>query len=245
MKSKFRDFPWYAILFAIYPALTLLAHNIGEVEYKVAYRALFLSVLVSGSSIFILYLVHNWKKAGILSMVWSFAFFFYGHLFRYIKGLEVGSTLIGRHTYFTVIWFVFFLVITWLILRGSWQSTLIRILSTMSIVLVIFPLYQLIAYQYGISKRNQIVPPKLSVPIQWTRSPPDIYFIILDMYGRHGVLSEEFGYNDGFFLKQLKDMGFYVASCGQSNYHSATYSLTATLNANYLPVLSDQFNPRK
>jgi hypothetical protein len=38
-------------------------------------------------------------------------------------------------------------------------------------------------------------------------------------------------------------MGFYVASCGRSNYHSTAFSLSTALNANYLEQISDQFNP--
>jgi hypothetical protein len=242
LKKKFRDFPWYAILFALYPILTLLAHNIGQVEFSVAYRALLTSALVSVLSLLILYLVlRDWKKAGILTVLWLMAFFFYGHVFGYIKGLEINGRILGRHTYFMAVWLVLFLGLAWLTLRGSWQAMIIPILSTMSIVLVLFPLYQLISYQYSISKRTGITPPEISLPIQSPETPPDIYFIILDMYGRNDVLVEEFEYDDGFFLKQLEELGFYIAACSQSNYHSTSYSLSAALNGNYLTALSDQF----
>jgi hypothetical protein len=245
LKSKLRDFPWYAILFAVYPVLTLLAHNIGEVEYSVAFRALTASALASVFFLLSLYFVlRDWKKAGSLTVLWLIAFFFYGHVFGYIKGLEINGRIIGRHTYFMVVWLVLFLGLTWLTLKGSWQAMMVPILSTMSIVLVIFPLYQLITYQYSISKRIGITPPEISLPIHSVETPPDIYFIILDMYGRNDVLVQEFDYDDGFFLEQLEDMGFYVASCSQSNYHSTSYSLSATLNTNYLPELSDQFTPQ-
>lgn len=244
MKRNLQDFPWYAILFAAYPALTLLAHNIGEVEYRVAYRAIFVSVLFSIFAIFILYFIfRDWKKAGILTVLLFFAFFFYGHIFRYIRGMEINGMVIGRHTYFMVIWSALFLGIAWFTLRGAWQNALIPVLSTVSIVLIIFPLYQLLSYQYGIWQRTKIVPPKISIPAQQAERPPDIYFIILDMYGRNDVLREQFDYDDRVFLKQLEEMGFYVASCSQSNYPSTAYSLSATLNVNYLKDISNQFTP--
>jgi hypothetical protein len=113
----------------------------------------------------------------------------------------------------------------------------------MSVVLIIFPCYQLLSYQYNTWKKSQIIAPEFSLPGQPAASLPDIYFIILDMYGRQDVLSQDFNYDDGPFLKQLEDMGFYVASCSQSNYPSTAFSLSATLNANYLTDLSDQFVP--
>ena len=244
MKRIIRDFPWYAILFAVYPVLTLLAHNIGQVEYGVASRALLASVFASVFSVLILYFIlHDWKKAGILTVSWLLAFFFYGHVYAYVKGWEMNGRIIGRHTYFMAVWLILFLGVAWLTLKGSWRTALVPVLSTMSIVLVIFPLYQMLSYQYNMSKRTQILPPEISVPVQPTETSPDIYFIILDMYGRNDVLTEEFNYDDGFFLRQLEDMGFYVASCSQSNYHSTAYSLSATLDANYLNALSDQFTP--
>jgi hypothetical protein len=244
LKKNLQAFPWYAILFAAYPALTLLARNIGEVEYRVAYRATFASILASVFSIFVLYLMlHDSKKAGILTVLWLFAFFFYGHIFRYIRGMEINSVVIGRHTYFMVVWSAAFLGMAWFIHRGIWQNALIPVLGTMSVVLIIFPAYQLLSYQYGVWKRAKIVPPQITIPIQQTKILPDVYFIILDMYGRNDVLRKVFDYDDGTFLKQLEDMGFYVASCSQSNYPSTAYSLSATLNANYLQDLSDQFTP--
>jgi len=244
LKKKFQSFPWYSILFAVYPVLASLGHNIGQVEYGVAYRALLASILISVSSVLILYLLlHDWGKAGILTVLWFVAFFVYGNVFELVNGLEVTGVITRRHTYFMVVWSVLFLGLAWLTLKGSWQTALFPFLNTMSVVLVVFPLYQLVTYQYGISKRTQIIPPEISVPVQSTETSPDIYFIILDMYGRNDVLAKEFGYDDGFFLQQLKDMGFYVASCSQSNYHSTAYSLSATLNANYLNALSARFTP--
>ncbi|MGB8983033.1 MAG: hypothetical protein WCC12_14250 [Anaerolineales bacterium] len=244
MKKDVRLFPWYTILFAAYPALALLARNIGEVEYSVAYRAILLSIFVSAFSVFTLYLMfRDWNKAGILTVVWLGAFFFYGHVFRYIKGLEISGVVIGRHTYFMVLWALVFLAVAWFTLRGAHRNVLVPVLSTMSVVLVLFPLYQLLSYQFSVWRRVQIPPPEISVPARTAEALPDIYFIILDMYGRHDVLASEFDYDDGPFLRQLEDMGFYVASCSQSNYPSTAYSLAATLNTNYLTDLSDLFTP--
>jgi hypothetical protein len=244
LNTKLKSFPWYAILFAVYPALTLLAHNIGEVEYSVAYRAIFVSILLAVFIILILYfLLQDWKKAGILTVLLFFAFFFYGHIFGYVRGMEVNGVMLGRHTYFMVVWSALFLGVAWFILKGTWQNMVISGLSTVSVVLIIFPFYQLVSYQYRIWQNKQIAPPKISIAAQEVKSRPDIYFIILDMYGRNDVLREEFNYDDGVFLRQLKELGFYVASCSQSNYPSTAYSLSATLNASYLTDISDQFTP--
>jgi len=243
------SFPWYVILFAVYPALALLEHNIGEIEYDIAWRALIASALISILLVFTLYQIfRDWRKAGALTVLGLLAFFSYGHAFGYVKGLEINGIIIGRHTYFLPVWLGLFFTVGWIIRRAPRQASIFSILSsslsTTGIVLLVLPSYQLASYQYHTwNNSRQFRPPVIPIPSQSVETYPDIYFIILDMYGRHDVLFEEFDYDDSLFLQKLQGMGFYVASCSQSNYHSTTYSLSATLNANYLTGLSDKFTP--
>jgi hypothetical protein len=65
----------------------------------------------------------------------------------------------------------------------------------------------------------------------------DVYYIILDAYGRSDVLLNTLGYDNSDFLRQLEDMGFYVAECAQSNYAKTDLSLSSSLNLDYVTVL--------
>jgi hypothetical protein len=71
-------------------------------------------------------------------------------------------------------------------------------------------------------------------------NPPDIYYIILDGYGRSDVL-KNLGYDNSPFLDSLRDLGFIVAECAQSNYAQTKLSVSSSLNFNYLDTLSDRF----
>lgn len=59
---------------------------------------------------------------------------------------------------------------------------------------------------------------------------PDIYYIVLDGYGRADVLEELYGHDNGPFLDGLRDRGFYVADEAYSNYAVTPLSLAGTLN---------------
>jgi hypothetical protein len=65
---------------------------------------------------------------------------------------------------------------------------------------------------------------------------PDIYLIVLDGHGRADVLKNEFGFDNSQFITGLEDLGFYIASCSQSNYASTKYSLTSMFQMNYIEV---------
>lgn len=246
LRKYIKEYPWYTVLFAIYPTITLLAHNIGEVEYSVAYRSLWVSGLFSVMLVLLTYLIfRDLTVSGILTSLFLFGFFFYGHIYGYVRGWEVNGFIIGRHTYFMIIWLIVLMTLTWMILRaGRVTSLLHTFLSAIVVFLLILPVFQLVSYQYRIWQNSrQVSPPVISLPDQSIESYPDIYYIILDMYGRNDVLLNDFGYDDSAFLQELRDMGFYVAECSQSNYHSTTYSLSSTLNINYLPDISDRFSP--
>ena len=70
----------------------------------------------------------------------------------------------------------------------------------------------------------------------WKRAeeqPPDIYYIILDGYGRHDRLQEIYNYDNQPFLEELRQRGFFVAQRSTSNYPKTAISLTSSLNMDY------------
>ena len=75
------------------------------------------------------------------------------------------------------------------------------------------------------------------------QNPPDVYFFLLDSYGRADLLEEAYGFDNSQFLNGLKERGFYVAECSQSNYVRTEISLGSSLNMQYLQELSDKFSP--
>lgn len=69
---------------------------------------------------------------------------------------------------------------------------------------------------------------------------PDIYYIILDTYGRSDTLSRAYGFDNSEFLNFLRDKGFYVSEKSQSNYVPTFLSLSSSLNMMYLDFVSNE-----
>ncbi len=63
---------------------------------------------------------------------------------------------------------------------------------------------------------------------------PDIYYIIMDGYARGDILKERMGYDNSKFLSDLRDRGFYVAEKATSNYMQTLFSVTSSLQLNFL-----------
>lgn len=62
----------------------------------------------------------------------------------------------------------------------------------------------------------------------------DIYYIILDAYGRHDTLDGDYHYDNSRFLQALQERGFYIAEKSFSNYADTSLSLPSSLNFTYL-----------
>ncbi|MCU0317552.1 MAG: LTA synthase family protein [Fimbriimonadaceae bacterium] len=66
---------------------------------------------------------------------------------------------------------------------------------------------------------------------------PDIFYIIVDGYGRPDVLREKMGLDLSWFEKALRDKGFVTLEKSHSNYVQTELSIASSLNLGYLDTL--------
>jgi hypothetical protein len=69
---------------------------------------------------------------------------------------------------------------------------------------------------------------------------PDVYYIVLDGYGRSDILQKFYGLDNTEFIDYLQQKGFVVPEKNRSNYPRTVLSVTSTLNMNYI----DHFTPQ-
>ncbi len=71
------------------------------------------------------------------------------------------------------------------------------------------------------------------------KDKPDIYYIILDAYGRDDMLRAFYQFDNSPFINFLESKGFYVARKSHSNYGQTLPSLSSSLNFEYHDKLLD------
>jgi hypothetical protein len=239
----------HPFLLAVYPILMLVAYNIQSVTTWMIYRPIVVSIILSGLLFGVLWLaLRNAQKAGLLVTILELLFFSYGHVYGLLQNTGGIALSIGRHSILASVWLLIFVVGAVLILRT--RRNLLNLTQTLNIVAAIallFPLIQFVSagvqdteetdsQGHNFSDRplpaelSSLEPPEGSVR-------PDIYYIILDGYGRDDTLQTYFKFDNSSFIKGLQDLGFYVANCSQSNYSATQLSLASSLNMNYLDVL--------
>jgi hypothetical protein len=165
-----------------------------------------------------------------------------------VEDAKMADILVGRHRVLGTLWLgLLILSILWVVKRKD-LKILTSSLNVVAIFLLISPLYTLISFWYSnrsVRETKLSNDPTLESLAALSASPdsPDVYFFVLDQYARADVIAEYFDHDISDFLNGLKGLGFYVASCGQSNYPYTTASLAATLNLNYVPELGEDFTP--
>jgi hypothetical protein len=233
----------FPLLFAIFPVLTLYAHNIVEVAFESVIRSLVLSL--TGAVLILLisfFFTRDLSKAGAITTLILVLFFSYGHVYHYLKRDLGLNAEIVRHRYLLVIYVGVFVVGVIGILRViKISDPAIKWFNVISAALLIYPLIQIINYHLKVTTELNIsaslFPNENSLDVQNVDDLPDIYYIILDTYTRADSLQKELGFDNSEFLVQMEEKGFFTGECSRSNYTNTADSLTSSLNMNYLSDL--------
>jgi hypothetical protein len=240
--KKFIHFPWYPFLLAAYPVLALLSSNISQVKYPAAVRPLVLSCLAAGLLLWIFRLIYrSLHRSAFIVAVWMLLFYSFGQVDEFVSAK------------WTIAHFTTWLLGSWLLLavlalvlaalpRLHFEA-LALVLNVITLGLVSYVLVIVIDWSFfkttsapvEVAKAQQV----LTVPAGET--PPDIYYIMPEDYGRADMLAPWAGIDTSQFLQFLKKEGFYVAGCSQSNYVTSELSLGSSLDMNYLQNLGSGF----
>jgi len=241
-KSKWDSFPFHVLFAAMYPALALLAFNLTEVTPQVVIRPLWVSAAMGLVALALAWiLTRDWRRAGLIATLFIVLFFSYGHIYHALEEVQLGGVFLFRHRTMLVLWAALGVVGGW----AFWKKTLplAGITSTLNLVmvfLVAMPLFQVLIPTVGDAVEAARTRPEAESPRQVQADAPDVYYIVLDAHGRADVLQQHTGYDSSAFLNSLKEMGFYVAECSQTNYSLTLLSLSSSLNYSHLEDLTNE-----
>jgi len=236
----------HPFLLAAYFVIFLLANNVDQLETTQIIRPLLISLSFAGLLLLLFgFSTKNWDQAGLSVTLIIFLFFSYGHIYSVLE--KAGSAL-ANHIILGAIWLILLTAGMLLKWKIPGASAVTRVLNIVTAVLLIYPLFTIALFH--IQSGGKIVVEEESLISTYQAeysgntpsSLPDIYYIIVDGFGRSDVLSEIYGVDNSEFIQSLKDRGFYVAEESRSNYTQTSLSLASSLNFNYLDGLAEAVN---
>lgn len=229
------------ILVALYPVIDLAATNADEVSRRYVTRSMVASVVVAIVLLLLLRLiVRDWGKAALIDSAALLLFFSYGHVYSLVAGNTVGGFIIGGHRSLLFVWTLILVTWAWIVLRvlnkiPRWIGTL----TMVTLVAITFTLFSLASREVETRRANvNFATPGFileGIPNSVRR---DIYYIVVDGYGRLDVLSRIYDFDNTDFIEFLRNEGFYVAEESRSNYIQTALSLASSMNLNYINDLS-------
>ncbi|MGD2092312.1 MAG: sulfatase-like hydrolase/transferase [Candidatus Aminicenantes bacterium] len=241
----------HPFLFAIYPILFLYAHNIKEayisqIIFPLLFSIVFASLLWGG----LFLAIKDKVKSAVISTIFIFLFFLYGHTFDQLKILGYVFDLdIPRHFYliplFVILWAVLFYVVK------KTKKDLITFTTFLNIIALVLVLYNGFNIAFFEIKKAQ-TPDTFEVNLREMRvnkvetidksQLADIYYIILDEYAASSTIKKLYHYDNSSFIRDLGELGFYIAEESRTRYKMTEQSLASSLNMCYLKK-GDNFYP--
>jgi hypothetical protein len=241
----------FPLLLAVYPILHLYEANIQQVPLSDTFVPLAIVLGVFGILLLALRVIlRDAVRAGFLVGALVIFVLYYGHLYEAAVRIAMGLGLVGYLSTFST-WH-YFLLPFWGILLGGAAFAIVRkssrlpglvpYVNAVAALLVIMPVVSagIQSYQASLSDTDESYSDIDGIHPVAPEPLPDIYYIILDGYGRNDMLLDYYGLDNSDFTDALTARGFYVATESRSNYPMTFLSLASSLNMEYLNDLNDE-----
>ncbi len=225
--------PFYAILIAVYSVLFVWLRNIEETSPGDALRPLVAVALCAATLQFVATkLLGSRERGAALSAISSLVVLNYGHAYSLAAGYSW-----GRHRYLLTVALALVLGVIWLAVRGAFDEGFSGRADAVSAILVLFLLVRPVTEFVTSGEREPALDewaPSSGQTAAESRPRPNVYYLLLDGYGRSDVLARLYDYDNTRFLDTLESLGFGVGIRSFANYPTTLTSLASALNMAYL-----------
>ncbi|NQV18069.1 MAG: hypothetical protein HQ534_05950 [Armatimonadetes bacterium] len=239
----------YPFIFAIFPVLFFLSHNIKQTSKQDIILSIYIVVItliVSGLLyLFLNLFLKNYYKAGLLVSLILFIFYSYGHFYSIIEKINIplirfSTVYIGANKLLFLFYLLLIVFVIYILRKLKLSlNNFTKFLNIVSVILILFSILQVTNFYF---KRGKVLE---NVTIDYAKTNsremkmlPDIYYIVMDGYANSTTLAENYNFCNGQFIKDLQNNGFYIASKSLSNYPITYLSLASSLNMRYLSELN-------
>lgn len=225
------------LVFATWPFLSFLAHNIDESDYF--YRIVLAWIIFSGfccSLVLLSSLVLKGER--VLSTAFALGGFVV-LLFLY-KGVTPAFVFFGirLEEIWIAIWIAISLLVAVMVWRLARQPGWRRAMMVAVATMMVLPLAKIGLYALSAEDVRVIGPSSTAAANAKLNTQRNVYWIITDAYTRGDVLQAYYGWDNTPFLTALRERGFVIGEQSSANYPRTKYSIAATLQMEYFLPLS-------
>src|SRR3989344_3311165 len=235
----------HPFLFVLLPPLILFAENIRELIVTDTLRTF--AVIEAGTAlVFIIarIIFRSTQKAGLFTLLCAIVFFSYFHLGQVLPELYIPITesfIIGKHKLLMPIVFLLAAYLSYRLYIS--RQRYYKFSAYLILIFLLLIGVNILGLVENLPRKIRSTKTVRTGTTLSTGSQFDVYYIILDGYGRKDVLKEYFNFDNSDFVNFLRSQGFYVPKKTQTNYIQTFLSLASTLNMDYIPPLLEKQGP--
>lgn len=235
-----KDWVFHHYLLATIPILSLYQDNIVQLKPGHLLRPVWVSMLFA-LLIFLMikYVSKDKYKSALMTSTLLFFIFYCGPVFIFLN-----RSLGIRLVLFFLIWILACIVVIVLLIATKRKLRSINLfLNGFTLISVLVIGFFIVRFEWA---QGRMILPRYPKDLKILDHPtdlpaqqklPDIYYIILDAYGREDVIRDLYKLDVSEFRNFLVKKGFYVATGSHANYCQTMLSLASSLNLRYLDTL--------
>lgn len=237
----------FALALSTFPVTILYVSNFQNtslVLYIFPLVLVYLITFIFYVFLFLFFKNKNFKYVYVFSSIFSIWVFIYGIINEKLIGYNSNIVnFLGGHRFLLPI-SLFFFFLFFLIFNRRHKKNIFKykFLTTYLILLNIFPLINLIYKSFIIINDESTMIEKNASGNNFNviSKSPNVYYIILDGYASTSSMKRLFDFNNSDFNFNLENIGFKIQSNSKSNYCRTNFSLSSTLNLNYVQNLTNK-----
>jgi len=232
--------PIHPYILALYPIVFLYAQNVDSTDPVLVTRPVVLALIVAMLLVCTYWLiVRDAHTASCMASVALIAFFaLWSPITRNFLAADVPvrgwNPLFPKIAYLAIIG----LITAWIAFRRPVPQKITLAFNASAVVVFTMACWPMRSAIIASSEPEDVHPvASLTVIPEAGRlmNPrPNVFFIILDAYGRQDVLLNEFGYDNTPFLTSMQEKGFLLVEGSQADYDNTLQSMSSCLQMNYL-----------
>ena len=241
LSGQKKKFPVYLVLLLVF----YLFHNYNQIFGFIPFTQILYYLIFCFSAVLCYWLIYFFykssQKAGVLAFLLSAFFLFFGQYHDFLKIALSGSFLSSYKVVVPFSLLFIFLLWGYLNKRPNALSRFSQYLHVLMMVLCVIETFLLLYNGSRFLKDKNLIYPEFSICNKYTSSnipdslKPDIYYMVFDEYTNNKTLQEIWGFDNSDISNWLTSRDFYNIPESNSNYTLTPFSISSTLNMNYLP----------
>ncbi|HEV8507437.1 MAG TPA: hypothetical protein VGQ53_18625, partial [Chitinophagaceae bacterium] len=237
IKSFFEKYGIHSFLLPLFAILHSYRQYYGLVDVDVTVKTFGQVILIFlVSFLLVLAIIKNVNKSLQLITLFGFVYLFYGTIKDFFQ-LTLHISFLSKYSVLLPALGVAVVILTRAILKKKEFSKTNLFQNLLLIIFILIDATALIVFDnsYFLSKNLLAKNSRLNLEsLGNIHQGPDVYFLVFDSYPGTTFVKDYMHYDNSPFNQALQNRGFRVLADPESNYNRSAFSISATLNFEYL-----------